>query len=176
MDQQEEINKELNELSPFLAKLKKEPDGFEVPHNYFKALPDEIMSRIEAEEQSSRSEAPGFSWLQQWQAALQGLLQPQYAMALASVVLLLVATWWWFAPNSAMAEQENVFATLSEEEILNYIDDHIDTFGPELVTVVEQADQPTDLLPALPIEDAEAEEYLDEILNELDDAELEELL
>jgi hypothetical protein len=177
MKRKEDIRKELEELSPFLAKLKKEKDGFEVPVDYFQGLSDQIMDRIKAEEQPAPQASPATpAWVTQVKQAIQWLVQPQYALAIASVAILLVAGWWWNQSNTLRPSSDALFAELSQEDILNYIDQNIENFGTELVTAVEQSPGTQDILPAVPLEEEAVEEYLDEILNELNDEELEELL
>ena len=51
MREHKAIREELEELSPFLAKLKGQDEGFKVPKGYFDTLENNIFARIKAEEE-----------------------------------------------------------------------------------------------------------------------------
>ncbi len=42
----QEIQNELETLSPLLAKLRKDDSGFAVPEHYFQNLPEEILEKV----------------------------------------------------------------------------------------------------------------------------------
>ena len=172
MENKDEIRKELEELSPFLSKMKKGKEGFEVPANYFKQLPDLIMDRIQEEEAPSYSVAPTTNWLDQIIERIQLLLQPQYAMALASVAILIVASIFFFGQNNKLADATTL-AEVSDEEISSYVMSNVEEFDMDLL--MEVMDEEI-LEEELENESSTDDNYLDDIIDDLSDEELEELM
>lgn len=172
MENKDEIRKELEELSPFLSKMKKEKEGFEVPANYFKQLPDLIMDRIQEEEAPSYSTAPTTNWLDQIIERIQLLLQPQYAMALASVAILIVASIFFFGQNDDLANATTL-AEVSDDEISSYVMNNVEEFEMDLL--MEVMDEEV-LEEELENESSGDDNYLDDIIDDLSDEELEELM
>jgi hypothetical protein len=172
MENKDEIRKELEELSPFLSKMKKEKEGFEVPTNYFKQLPDLIMDRIQEEEAPSYSTAPTTNWLDQIIERIQLLLQPQYAMALASVAILIVASIFFFGQNDDLANATTL-AEVSDDEISSYVMNNVEEFEMDLL--MEVMDEEV-LEEELENESSGDDNYLDDIIDDLSDEELEELM
>lgn len=164
MDKRNEIREELNELSPFLSKLKDKGDGFTTPVNYFDSLSAEIMQKTGLNKQKQ----PGI-W-EQFINSLHLLLQPRYAMALASLAILIVAGLYFLKPNTTNSSFQPIMAELTTEEIGDYITSHIDEFEMELLVEAEEEEV------EIPVEQQEMEEYLDNIIDEIDIEELEELL
>lgn len=178
MKQKKQILEELEELSTSLAKLKGEDAGFRVPQNYFSELPDQVMNRIKKEAEEKPSMSTSLSeWINQLSQQLQWLLRPQYAMALASVAVLLIAGIWWMSKaNEGSISELDPLASLSQDEIVDYIDENIEHFKLEILAETEMAASDVNIVPGIPFEDEAVEEYLDEIIDELDDKDLEELL
>lgn len=127
-------DKEFNEISETLQRLKSAGDGFRTPSpDYF----DQLAQRVVDE--ASAVPAPK-------QYARRRLLWPSlYAVAAALLLLL----WWqpWQVSEVALTPQvveasttdqsgwESALAALSEEDILAYIDENIQDF--ELETLIE---------------------------------------
>lgn len=172
MENKDEIRKELEELSPFLSKMEKKKGGFEVPANYFKQLPDLIMDRIQEEETPSYSVAPTTNWLDQIIERIQLLLQPQYAMALASVAILIVASIFFFGQNDNLTNATTL-AEVSDDEISSYVMNNVEEFEMDLL--MEVMDEEV-LEAETENEPSGDENYLDDIIDDLSDEELEELM
>ena len=73
MKNKDELRDELNELSPILAKRQGMDGGFKVPKDYFKALPDEIMEKVQPKTQPIVE--PQRSWLDGMAEFFQNLFQ-----------------------------------------------------------------------------------------------------
>lgn len=170
MKHNHEIEDELREIAPFLADLRKEGDGFEVPQDYFSKLSDEMLAKVKPQSIPSQ---PG--WIDQLAGLLQTLLMPQVALRLAIVTGVIVIAVVLFTRQT----EDHLYATtndLSTEEIQKYILHNIDEFDIELITnVIEDPvilrEFSTDAL-----EGEELDKVLEEMIDEIDIQELEELL
>ncbi len=188
MKNNDELRDELSN-SPFLKKMKEQPgpkgvnEVFQVPKNYFQHLPNEVMRKVK---EPTFAPVQQSSWLEQMEQFVQGLLQPRYALTLASVVVLVVASVVFFKDKNATsilpAVAEVTLEDISDEELFAYVSDNISDFnrqqmleatGPELPEVKIQPKAPK--LPKTKATQPnleEMEKYLDE---EIDDIDLEDL-
>ena len=115
------IPDELKEIAPGLNDLPLE-DGFRVPHNYFKELPDRVWNRLQVEQT-----APVSLW-----ERLQDLIWPQKgrfypALAFASVLLLIVAGVLYTKPQVT----QDPLASVTQDEALEYVLDNLQDFSSE---------------------------------------------
>ncbi len=165
MKKKDEIREELNELSPLLARMKKE-NSFKVPRNYFESLPDKVMEQVCPQPQTQQ--APQIGWLDRLLENLAVLLQPRYAVGLATIAILIVAGVFYLQKPGV--DQPGGF----DSPLAQYISDNIDEFDAEMIYELTASglngndtfDETTD----------PSDEYLDEYIDELDDSDLEELL
>ena len=182
MKEKDHIREELEGLSPLLAKMKEDKQQpFRVPAGYFQSLPDDVLRRIRAEEGLVREKAPEIrtAWRERLGKAFQAFLQPRYAIALASVVVLVAAGWYLFWPaGPAMAEPSATLASLSQEEITEYITNNIESFDIGLMVEAAMAsEEDVRNIEVMPnIGDKELNEYLDEYIDEISLEDLEKLL
>ena len=182
MTRKDDLQEELKKVSPFLADFRKKGDGFSVPKNYFKTLPDEVLKQIG--EDAIRAKPPAKqkgSWLDEMISAIQFLLQPKYAMAVASVLLLIVACIFIFqrqnAPNPlAINVQKVPLEEISFEEMDAYIAQNIDDFEEDLLVPDGFSEGETEAFSNLHLKDKEIENYLDDVIEEMDLSELEDIL
>lgn len=181
MHSKDEIKKELEELSPFLAKLKAKEDPFNVPSNYFDNLADQVMAQIKEEEEVAAPKVvsqPTPSWIDRLIEQLQLLLQPQYALQLASVAILLAAGAYFFWPSSSISPGniDEIAANISEDELIQYVQHNIDDF--EVSQFVDAGIQEVnfDLFLETEINSEEMDQLMDDLLEDLDESSLEELL
>ncbi|MDZ7876247.1 MAG: hypothetical protein U5L45_01180 [Saprospiraceae bacterium] len=90
----EEFDKELRELSPLIAYLKKEQEGdaFKVPKFYFDTLADKVIKQAKKSEkiETSVKKATVFARLESW---FSGLLRPQLVLGFGASLLVVVAAW-----------------------------------------------------------------------------------
>lgn len=171
MSDRQDIKSELEQLSPYLAKLKSEglPPP-EVPDAYFESLPDDVLIRAKAEEsligrvrkEQYSSEQKPVAWSEwfNWRPVL----------ALASLLLLAVAVYWFYPfATPGQAGEEMALERLEVEDINNYITQNISEFDMALMLEAEMIDQVSlegILSDGLPEE--VLDEYLDEILEDMD--------
>lgn len=131
MKEIENLQKELDNQSPFLAKMKRNGRGFEVPKDYFKKLPDEIIRQFSIDNQPiTPNNEVKTSWLTGVLANLAWLLQPRPAMAFVSVLLLIFAGLFLLKTpdNSAMTTS---LSEISMEDLELYLSKNIDEFDAE---------------------------------------------
>lgn len=178
MKNREELNKELGELSPFLLEMKNKSEGFKVPDNYFANLSDEVWQRLQAEKQAARpvqaTPAQPSLWMQLRQA-WQFLLQPQYALALASVAIVIIAAIFLLRPSS----NETPLAQISAEEAQQYLSNNIDEFDTALLAELASQSETEATTPAIEKEtpnDSVMDQYLEEMIDDIDLEDLEDLL
>ena len=190
------FEKELLELSPFLADLKKQSpkEPFRTPRLYFDTLADKVIENAKTE--TVVAQAPPqykarfslFSRLNNWFSAINA---PRFAMIAGSLALFVAAGWYIIQQQKPTVNTD----TATTEEVKTYINEHIDEFKEEdILTAVADnkspkiADKGTDkknVEPTLPtpnVQDApsqlahpksglteeELEEYLKENLDEND--------
>lgn len=174
MSEKERIKKELEELSPLLSELKAKADNpFQVPTNYFQSLQDEVLRKVAQERVETKKEVPVSGWLDQLIEQLQWLLQPRYAMAMVTVAILIVAGIFFFQPSDD-AFSDMAMSELTEEDIADYIASNIEDFEVDLLVEAMGEEVDPTLLPTPALEEEDLEEYLDDIIDEIDLEELEE--
>ena len=165
-----DIRKELEEISPFLAKLKDKKEGFEVPKDYFSTLADDIMEKclpVEGIKKVPPSKNRFWDWLDN---LLTPLMQPRYAMALSSLVFVVffaIYLWPSVQDNAEIVAGQDV----TREEVLTYVTDNLEDFDLELLAELDVEIDYNDLFE---LNEQELEEYINE--NVLDQMTLEELL
>jgi len=174
MDRKKEIKEELEQISPFLADLKKE-NPFKVPANYFDDLSDQVLEKARpsaASESVGVKNGPGL--LDQLAVFIQRLFQPQYAVGFATVALLIVAGLF-FLKN----DEDPTLATSEEltlEEATDYLAANIDEFDTDLLMSVEFGEDEIDEISLVEIGEEEFNEVLEDLLEDFDEEDLEELL
>lgn len=165
-EEQKRIRQELKDLAPGLAQLKTNEKPPDIPAHYYEQLPDQIFQRIrEAQAESVPRLERGLpqQFLQQIRLIFS---QPAYAMAFAGLAVVIIAL-------AVLLRDEtggSVDATaLSEEDIIQYIDYHIDEF--DLGLLMEGADPEPFEEEFLPgedsLEESDLEDYLEELLDEV---------
>jgi hypothetical protein len=176
MKDRDELREELKEMSPFLLYMKRKNEGFKVPKDYFRILPDELLERVR---QEAKPVPARRSWLEQFAGFFQSLLQPRYAVALVTVAVLLAAGIFLLKPDTPpTANLPLVNVTLddiSDETLQAYIYENIRYIDKNLILETHFAG-----LESLPLQQVapkpsvdEMEKYLEDDLDNLD---LEDLL
>lgn len=153
----ESLRKELEQEAPFLARLKDQPEGLSTPDGYFDQLRQDVLARIEAEKARPRGKTRS--------------LWPRLAIA-ASVVALIGAAVFLFRPAPPAPEPA---AALTAEEVHQYIADNIDEFDLDLLLPYAAGSQGTWMEDA-DFDDPAMQQYMNELLDEIDLETLEELL
>ena len=168
MKKKNEIKDELEKLSPFLSKIKKE-NAFKVPKNYFNSLPDEVLKQVQVTSNATeQTTIPSSNWLDRLVENIAVLFQPRYAVGFATALVLIVAAVYF---SQQPGNQVNEPYQLASQ----YVEEHIDDFDAELLWEasvfegdLENTEKSND--------DIKDDYYFNEIIDELDDSELEELL
>lgn len=172
MKNQTDIQKELQEMSPFLAKLKAQEQKPAVPENYFHALPDQIWEQIKLQPAPERTiKRPGI--LERTLQSLQVLLQPRIAVTLSTFAVLIVAGIFFLKPQNQSSTKEE---SLTAEDITDYIKNNLHEFDTDLL-IDATADLPgQSLFPAENLSDDEIDAIMKELIKDVDEKTLEELL
>jgi len=157
MNEKETIKQELDELSPFLSKLRAEQadDGFATPPRYFRQLTETVLAQSQ----------PTTPFIGFWQR-IAFWLQPKYVgYALAAIVVLAITVpLFWPQPEADLPG-------ISSEEAIAYIEANLSDFDTELLLQEVEGLDATDF--DVPPEDVE--EYLQENMNDWTIEELETL-
>jgi hypothetical protein len=122
---EDDVRAELEHVAPHLSQMKPE-DGFNVPHNYFQTLPDQVLQRISEQQDAIPT------W-QIWWGRVRS--QPGLTMALAGAAVLLVAGIWFFGPQS----QPDPLGSITDEEALQYVIANVDEFTSEDLLTLDGA-------------------------------------
>ncbi len=170
-----DIKKELQELSPLLSTLKEQQAPFRVPEGYFDTLQDDVWIRIQAEQAlpEKAKEAQASKWasiLSAWQV----LLSPRLAITFATLTIVITAGIFWF--SSQEQEIENPLAMLTASEAAAYIQENIHEFDTELLIQVSTTYPDLNIILENNLNEKEIEQYLQEVIDELDDESLEDFL
>lgn len=179
MKANKELNEELKELSPWLLSMKEQKEGFKVPVDYFENLQEEVLRKVQQPAAESTPVKPG--WLEILTERLQVLLQPRYRYAYAfAAVLVLVAVVWVLRTQSVNNSNRNAMAidNVPSDELIDYIQDHIDEFASDDILDAQKMNSGTLTLPELvPAPgDSEIEDYLDDIMHDIDVEDIEGIL
>lgn len=161
MNRRKEIQEELRQIAPSLQEFQGKGDGFVAPEGYFDRLGDEIWQQINPG-RKTRKVHP-----------LRLLFRFPYPAGIAAAIALVVAAVFWLnKPQPGISE----LTELTPQEAQQYILNHIEDFDLSLLVGIHndsplpETPDPADTL------DRELEQLLDEYLEDVDEAELEQLL
>jgi hypothetical protein len=122
----EEFDKELRELSPLLAYLKKEQEGdsFKVPKFYFDNLADKVIAQAHETGKTrvvATKETPQYTMLLgRLQDFVGSLLRPRVALAFGSCLIVALAAWFMMSSKqSPNTVTEPTVATTTGEQLPN---------------------------------------------------------
>lgn len=126
------INKELEELSPFLSNLKKDKkESFSMPANYFDKFEDRLMHRIEEETaltavpNSENKKAGNFL------SKIKAFFRPHYAIGFSTCLLLIIGSIYVLKPIESPTNLDTMEGLLADGSIDTYIYSHIEDFKTE---------------------------------------------
>jgi hypothetical protein len=138
MDKRENIQKELESLSPRLAERQGKGDGFLPPPGYFDALPGEVLSKL--------NQSPPAAGTPRRNPAVH-----RRTLAIAAAIALLVAAALWLIPATDTAQKPGMaaadFSQLSREELWTYVYENIDDFDWEMLVESGLAGEDAVLMP-----------------------------
>lgn len=164
------VQQELNELSPFLAKIKAQGTQPDVPEHYFQALPNQIWEQIKLQPQPIVKQPN--RW-EQFLNYLQLLLQPRLALSLATFVILLAAGIYFIQIQTKPSV--NSQAELTADEITDYINDNLQEFDTDLL-IEASTDASGSILPEGSLEGAETDEMMEELIEDMEVEDLDETM
>lgn len=167
----EDIRRELEDLSPRLLRLKEQGEGFKVPEDYFQRLQEEVLGKIQQEPQPAPQSN---GWAGFWES-VQFLFQPRWALSLASIAILLTLTGlWFFQSPSNVATLSTELAKVDQEALNSYIQANFHEFDTEtLMEFAASQEGPANFEDLTP---EELDQYFDEVIQDMDAETLKELL
>jgi len=168
----DDVRKELEDLSPRLLRLKEQGRGLKVPEDYFQRLQEEVLEKVQ---QKPQTVAPP-SWSSDWWKAWQFLFQPRWALSLATVAILLtVGGVWFFQQESKTSSSLSTELAKVDRETLNtYIQANLHDFDTETLMEFAASQEGGSHFEDLTPE--ELDDYLDEVIQDMDAETLKELL
>ncbi len=156
-----EIIDELQEMNSFLAEHKIE-DGYQAPANYFNNLQLDLLQKLDIKNENNAQEKP----LGTFQKIMQAILRPAPLLTAAALALFALGIFFWPAYDATIDAQLS-FSDLSEEEVHAYIEDNIDEFDLDLLSIADASIDETTLMNKL--EDDQLDEYINNNIEEFDE-------
>ncbi len=176
MNEKDNIRDELKLLAPKLTSLHGKNEGFSVPKDYFKNLPDELIERI----RQDMPDQPEVHWYDKLLNLSSTFIKPRYALALAAVlVLITVGIWFLTNPGATQTAAPLVqIEEISDEALFTYVSDNIRDFDRDLLVSqsVKEGEEVKPLQQITKPSTEEMEQYLDGIIDDLDMDDLQEIL
>lgn len=176
MKERDKILEELKGLSGKLANMQGTGDGYSVPKDYFKKLPDEVLGRIRRESRVAEK----INWKERLESLLYSFSQPRYVMVLATAIILVVAGI--FLLNREPVTIESPIAivqieNISDEALFSYVSDNIREFDREMLVNHSKTESNMKALQQITKPSAEEmDQYLDDILDDIELEDLQEIL
>ena len=134
-----------------------------------------IQAFLDAHPDTGLSRRLRSAWLQQLALWFRPLQQPRYAMAFATLALVIAAAVWILVPRHQADLMADANETLTQDEILAYIETNIEDFDTYLLLAALDDNSLMEVAPT-GLDEKAREDLLDAILKELDASMLEELL
>jgi len=153
MKKDHNIQDELKELSPLLAEIRQEEEGYKVPHLYFESLQNKIIRQVNETPQKTGFFAR-FGWLRGFATVAS------VAVLLLAGIFLLKNT-----NDTQVADLENI----STETLAMYLDENADDWDLDLFI---EDDFQLNFTDALNLDSDEWEDYIEEELLDSDTDEL----
>ncbi len=158
MKKNKEIQEELEGLNSILSK-KELKDNFEIPADYFENFQKEVFNKLDINEELQSPKIGN---------AKTRRINFRYTLPIAASLALLLGLFFFTQKN--IPEGTIAMDQLSSEDIESYINENIDDFDVELLSMLD-SDQQNLLIP----NDVQIEDYLDENLDDLDQSLIDEL-
>jgi len=157
MNKKKEISEELKELAPNLSALKNKQDAFKLPDNYFANFEVDLLQQVQQEVIPIR-------------ATTSNLFKITSTLRKLAAIFLIggIGLFLWKQSSSSSMD-----TTLSSEEIASYIADNMEEFEEDLFL---EAAYERQLVTGTNLNNNEIEIGIDDLLEELDEADLEDLL
>lgn len=145
------INRELEEIAPFLSNLKKDKkEGFSMPENYFDKFEHRLMHRIEEENALSANQNSDNSINVNFLTKIKTFFSPYYAVGFSTCVLLIIGSVYVLQPTDTIDSLVTIDGLLADGSIDSYIYENIEEFKTEdivaLLKIEEVADIQEDMI------------------------------
>lgn len=155
---EQSLQDELEHLSPTLKELRSKEDGFHVPPGFFEQHAAEVFKRLESPPTHR----------------LRYLSFKTIASIAATVGFLIVVGNWWYNSAAILAENNTMFASLSEAEVAYYLEEHLYEFDADWMVEEDMVLSDGDWLPGS-ITEADETQLLEVLVEDLETYELEDL-
>ncbi len=154
MDKDKNIHKELEEISPFLAKMKGKKEEIETPENYFHYLENSVMQQVQLEQNPvlQKKEIRTISFWSRF-------FSLRVITGLASVILLIVVGIYFNQTAIDTSGDSLQFADLTDAEILNYLTDNVETLD---IYSLSDLDVDDSILDVIDLEEGEGDYLFEE--------------
>lgn len=140
------INKELEELSPFLSNLKKDKkEEFSMPANYFDRFEDRLMHRIEEETALSTEGQDKKERTSSFFSQMKAFFRPHYAIGFSTCLLLIIAGVYVLKPANEPTNLDTMEGLLADGSIDTYIYNHIEDFRTEDIIASLELEEVTEI-------------------------------
>jgi hypothetical protein len=146
-----EYEEEINELSPFLADLKKQQpkEPFRTPRLYFDTLADKVLDK--AKNETVVATAPPQYKVPSTRPMLIGRIsnwlskafEPKMALSVFTLALVFSAGWYVINQQNKKNLDTNEPEVITQEDIHGYINDHIDEFKEEEILLAYAETKPS---------------------------------
>ncbi len=111
-----ELHKELEDLSPWLAEMKEQPEGYTVPNHFFNNMRVDIMNKVKNEQIPIPAEPIASSRWSNIAIVLKNLWQPRIAIGFASVFVLFGAVYFFKGNEKINVPPVDVTQTVQPNE------------------------------------------------------------
>jgi hypothetical protein len=140
------INKELEDLSPFLSQLKKDKkEGFSMPANYFDTFENRLMHRIEEEAALSPSSSSQKETTFQFFKTIKAFFSPRYAIGFSTCLILIIGSVYVLKPVESTTNIDVMEGLLADGSIDAYIYNNIEDFKTEDIVAFLDEDEVIDI-------------------------------
>lgn len=170
MKKDENIENELENLSPLLSKMRKEQkgSGYTVPPIYFKNLTEEMMQKVEP----TRSPKVRKVLWEELFTMIDNFIQPKFVMGLATIVLLIMGGIYFV--NIPTSENDVAIVEPSLADLEQYLIAHADELSEEMLVEYKVGDAAIEF--ELNVEEQTFDYYFEEVLEDLQEEDLEQFL
>ncbi len=158
-DKQQDILKELDELSPGLHKILPQKRTDDLPFRYFERLPDQVLNTLKKEP------VPDSNWLEQFMNVW--FTKRRLILAIASIIGLILIVG---ILNNDQDHRINL-SDLKSSEIQSYLLNHAEDLDDDQLSLLSKNDI-IDKMDLLHISDEELEPVLNDYLYQIQDVEL----
>ena len=165
MNKHDEINKEIRDHAPSLGRSG--PDtGFGVPEGYFEALPDAVMKALEKEQETLTARKKS--------GRIVSMRHSWWKMGIAASFALLIGLGIWSISDGTKNTHVEL-TDISLDEINSYVQQNIVDFDEGLL--MESVDlEMVDIPFTENIKESQLEQYIDDMIDDVDLYEVEQLL